>query len=35
MEIEHEKIKQGLAGQSIGLKVTGRVRENDTIYKTV
>ncbi|PVX27295.1 MAG: translation elongation factor-like protein [Candidatus Bathyarchaeum sp.] len=34
MEIEHEKVKQAMAGQSIGMKVDGRVRENDTIYKT-
>jgi putative protease len=34
MEIEHEKVKQATAGQSIGMKVDGRVRENDTIYKT-
>jgi translation elongation factor EF-1alpha len=34
MEIEHEKIKQATAGHSIGMKVKGRVRENDIIYKT-
>jgi len=34
MEIEHTKIKQATAGQSIGMKVKGRVRENDTIYRT-
>jgi translation elongation factor EF-Tu-like GTPase len=34
MEIEHEKVKQATAGQSIGMKVAGRVRENDTVYKT-
>lgn len=34
MEIEHAKIKQATAGQSIGMKVKGRVRENDTVYKT-
>lgn len=34
MEIEHEKIKQATAGQSIGMKVKGRARENDTVYKT-
>jgi translation elongation factor EF-1alpha len=34
MEIEHEKIKQATAGHSIGMKVKGRVRENDTVYKT-
>lgn len=34
MEIEHEKIKQATAGHSVGMKVKGRVRENDTVYKT-
>jgi translation initiation factor IF-2 len=34
MEIEHEKVKQATAGQSIGMKVDGRVRESDTVYKT-
>ena len=34
MEIEHAKVKQATAGQSIGMKVKGYVRENDTVYKT-
>jgi putative protease len=34
MEIEHAKVKQATAGQSIGMKVDGRARENDTVYKT-
>ena len=34
MEIEHAKVKQATAGQSVGMKVKGRVRENDTVYKT-
>jgi putative protease len=34
MEIEHAKVKQATAGQSIGMKVKGRVRESDTVYKT-
>lgn len=33
MEIEHEKVTRAEAGQSIGLKVNDRVRENDTVYK--
>ncbi len=33
MEIEHEKVKQAEAGQSVGMKVDGRVREKDTVYK--
>ncbi len=34
MEIEHEKVKQATAGQSVGMKVDGYARENDTVYKT-
>jgi len=34
MEIEHKKVEQAGAGQSIGIKVNGRVRENDSVYKT-
>jgi len=34
MEIEHKKVKRAEAGQSIGLKVNDRVRENDIVYKT-
>jgi len=33
MQIEHENVKVAKAGQSIGLKVDERVRENDTVYK--
>ena len=35
MEIEHAKVNQANAGQSIGMKVKRRVRENDTVYKTM
>jgi len=34
MEIEHTKVKQAEAGQSIGMKVNARVREKDIVYKT-
>ena len=34
MEIEHKKVKQVEAGQSIGMKVNARVREKDIVYKT-
>jgi translation elongation factor EF-Tu-like GTPase len=34
MEIEHAKVMKATAGQSIGMKVKARVRENDTVYKT-
>ena len=33
MQIEHSSVKKAEAGQSIGLKVTDRVREGDTVYK--
>lgn len=33
MQIEHADVKSANAGQSIGLKVKERVRENDTVYK--
>jgi len=33
MEIEHEKVQRAEAGQSIGLGVNDRVRENDIVYK--
>lgn len=35
MQIEHENVKRAEAGQSIGLKVSGRVRESDTVYKMI
>ena len=33
MEIEHKQVNAAEAGQRIGLKVSGRVRENDIVYK--
>ena len=33
MQIEHNNVQRAEAGQSIGLKVAQRVRENDTVYK--
>lgn len=35
MQIEHEDVQTAKKGQSIGLKVDERVRENDTLYKIV
>ena len=35
MQIEHEDVERAGVGESIGLKVTGRVRERDTVYKRV
>jgi len=33
MQIEHVNVEKAEKGQSIGLKVNERVRENDTVYK--
>jgi translation elongation factor EF-1alpha len=33
MQIEHANVKKAEAGTSIGLKVTDRVREGDTVYR--
>jgi len=33
MQVEHKQIPNAQAGQSIGVKVLGRVRENDVVYK--
>lgn len=33
MEIEHKQLTNAQVGQSIGLKVNGRVRENDVVYR--
>jgi len=32
MQIEHEKVKEASAGQSIGLKVIERVRPGDEVF---
>lgn len=33
MQIEHKNVQKATRGQSIGLKVNDRVRENDIVYK--
>jgi putative protease len=33
MQIEHENVEEAKKGQSIGLKVADKVKENDTVYK--
>ena len=33
MQIEHKNVQKAEAGQIIGLKVEGRVRERDKVYK--
>lgn len=35
MQIEHKNITSAGSGQSIGLKVDGRVREGDKVYKVL
>jgi len=35
MEIDRQKVEKAGAGQSIGLKVLERVRQNDDVYKLV
>ena len=35
MQIEHEQIAEAKAGDSIGLKVNGRCRDGDVVYKVV
>lgn len=35
MQIEHKDVTSAKAGQSIGLKVNDRVRENDVVYRVV
>jgi putative protease len=33
MQVEHKQIPNAQAGQSIGMKVLGRVRESDVVYR--
>jgi selenocysteine-specific translation elongation factor len=33
MQIEHANISKAEAGQDVGLKVDGRTREGDTVYR--
>jgi len=35
MQIEHASVKSAKAGESIGLKVAGRVKPGDSVYKIV
>jgi len=35
MQIEHENIETATKGQSIGLKMSDKVRENDVVYKII
>jgi len=33
MQIEHDKVDEAKAGDSVGIKVTNRVHEHDIVYK--
>ena len=33
MQIEHESVQEAKAGDQIGIKVSGKVRKNDRVYK--
>jgi len=33
MQIEHQPVEKAQAGQSVGIKVSEHVRENDIVYK--
>ena len=33
MQVEHQNVEEATKGQSIGMKVTERVREHDVVYK--
>ncbi|MFX1598321.1 MAG: translation elongation factor-like protein, partial [Promethearchaeota archaeon] len=35
MQIEHENVNAARSGQSVGLKVQGRARPNDVVYKAI
>jgi U32 family peptidase len=35
MQVEHENIETAGSGDSVGMKVTDKVRENDQVYKIV
>ena len=33
MQIEHESVQEAKAGDQIGVKISGKVRKNDRVYK--
>ena len=33
MQIEHESVQEAKAGDQIGIKIPGKVRKNDRVYK--
>lgn len=35
MQIEQDKITKGVKGQSVGIKISGKSREHDKVFKVV
>lgn len=35
MQIEHQEVKEAKAGDSVGIKVTDKVKEGDKVFKVV
>lgn len=35
MQIEQDKITKGVKGQSVGIKIAGKAREHDKVFKVV
>ena len=35
MQIENESVEKAVPGDSVGIKVKDRVRDNDTVYRVV
>ncbi|MDD5644115.1 MAG: hypothetical protein PHO00_01540 [bacterium] len=35
MQIEHEKVDEAKSGQQVGIKVLGKVHENDKVFKVM
>ena len=33
MQIEHESVQEAKSGDQIGIKISGKVRKNDRVYK--
>ncbi|MCL6641959.1 MAG: translation elongation factor-like protein [Candidatus Bipolaricaulota bacterium] len=35
MQVEHKEIQEAKPGEQVAIKVTGRVHENDVVYKVI
>ena len=35
MQIEHEPVKEAVVGDSVGIKISDRVRKHDKVYKVI